>query len=123
MKVEEILEFVEGLVNPETVDVGRLLFVQGAIMQQVGLKMLQGEDHSARKMALAVKILGGAESALGKAGSFIEKQPSISLMKERQQLLEMAYEKGYDIAFESDGRITLEIEDRNGVERLKIESV
>lgn len=123
MKVEDVLELVEGLVNPETADVGRLLFVQGAIMQQIGLKILQGEDHSARKMALAVKILSGAESALGKAGSFIEKQPSISLMKERQQLLEMAYEKGYDIAFESDGRITLEIEDRNGVERLKIESV
>jgi len=124
MDIEEILEVVRALPDPAVGDIGRLLFVQGALMQHVGLAALDEavKAGGTRRILTATTLLNGAENALSKSAALLGKKPSPELFEERKRLLEMAYERGYEIAFEADGRLTLECQTRLG-SRLEIESV
>ena len=101
-------------------DVGKLLFAQGALMQQIGLEMLKeaATAGSARKSSTAIAALAGAEKALTKSAEYLLER---SKLEERKELLKVAADNGYFVAFEVDGRVSLECEGRNG--RITFESV
>lgn len=119
MSLEKLLEIVRAIPDPSIGDIGRLLFVQGTVMHHVGMEVLKSSNGVARRMTAAVNILNGAEKALARSAEYLQET---GLTAERVALLDEAYKKGYDIAFEVDGRITLECSDRRGL-RMLLDSV
>lgn len=118
MEIQELLSIVKSLPAPKAGDVGRLLFAQGVLMQAVGMEMLKASEGSTRKAGAACSILSGAEKALSKSVEYLQEQ---SKLEERRKLLEIAFDHGYEVAFEADGRLTLECDGRSG--RLPVTSV
>ena len=118
MEIQELLSIVKELPDPEVSDIGRLLFAQGVLMQTVGLEMLRLSEGSTRKAKAACDILSGASQALSKSASYLQEH---SMLEERKKLLEIAFDHGYEVAFEADGRLTLECDGMRG--RLPVTSV
>lgn len=110
MDVNDVVSVVENLPDPSLVNIGRLLYAQGAVMQKIGLEMLSVDDKSMKRVQTAIALLKGASDALARASEYCGYVGGGSgdLLTERARLIEIAYEKGYEIAFECEGRVSLE---------------
>lgn len=106
---------VEGFAPPTTEEIGRILAMQGTILNGIGMAVineassLEGAKRN-RKLAEGAKFLTASKATLVEASRILEKYelPPQALTEARESLIKVAIENGYEIAFEVDGKVHLE---------------
>lgn len=106
---------VEGFLPPTTEEIGKILAMQGTILNGIGIAIineascLEGPKRS-RRLAEGAKFLTVSKATLVEASRILEKyeMPPQALTDARESLLKLAFENGYEIAFEVDGKVHLE---------------
>lgn len=101
--------------SPKTTEIGRVLALQGARLHVAGIELL---DEAAklegakklRRISDAARVLTASKSALVEAAKILEKHEGTpaKVIEERERLLRIADQMGFEIAYESDGRVYLE---------------
>ena len=112
---------LKGYEPPSVEEIGRVLSLQGAILNGIGMQMLEeanGLDGSRRSKRLAegVKLIGQARNCLVDAARILAayEGPPEEITAARERLIQMAVDGGFELAFEADGRLVLENVRRDG---------
>lgn len=122
--VSDLQEFLELCPNPATTDIGKMLAIQGGILQREGLLLLQeaeGQEFHKRirRLGIAVDLLARAESAFGRADVILRRaeakadseQAALEMLEARRiandELLARARAEGMIVSV--DGRGTVKI--------------
>ena len=109
-----IIEIIGTIPDATLGDIGKLLFLQGCLLQKFGIEYLQENGGSTRKISSAISMLNAAESALVKSGNYMAGKIDPAVAAERQKLISVAIEKGCMLAFERDGTTVLTAVDAYG---------
>lgn len=121
--VSDVQEFLEICPNPTTIDLGKMLSIQGAVLQREGLILLQeaaGEvfHKKIRRLGIAVDLLSRAESAFSRADVILRRheakvdseRAAIELLEARRiandELLARAREEGLVVSVGANGKVT-----------------
>ena len=112
---------LKGYDPPTVEEIGRVLSLQGAILNGIGMQMLEEAsslDGSRRSKRLAegVKLISQARNCLVDSARILAayEGPPAELTAARERLVQMAIDSGFELAFESDGRLVLENVRRDG---------
>lgn len=111
----EICNARSALEDITTADIGKVLAAQAAAVNKIGMDLIEeaeGMEGGRRSSRLrdAVKTLSASSRIFVEASKILERfePPPAVLAEAREKLISRAIEEGYDIAFESDGKVLLE---------------
>lgn len=109
-----IVEIIGTIPDATLGDIGKLLFLQGCLLQKFGIEYLQENGGSTRKISAAISMLNAAESALVKSGNYMAGKVDPVVAAERERMIGVAIEKGCMLAFETSGEVVLTTVDAYG---------
>jgi len=111
----DLNQHMNGFEAATTEEIGRLLAFQGMILNGIGIGILNDAESCEgpkrlKRIAEATRTLIASKSTLVEASRILEKfeaPPEVARV-ERERLIAVAIDNGYEIAFEADGRVQLE---------------